>query len=126
MRDGLFDDRLDQVLEESARSTLQAQATFDSSTATTRHRRAAAASATSREAQRTGGSDRREVFLLRAPGQQGGDMFIPGAASDQALVPLVSRELRAGDGGRRAALAVRGDPAGDRRRRRPASWWART
>ena len=36
----------------------------------------------------------REVFLLRAPGQQGGDVFIPGAASDQALVPLVSRELR--------------------------------
>ena len=114
MADGLFDDRLKQVLQESARSTLQAQTTFDSSTATTgpdvqRLKGDVAV------AQRTGGSDRREVFLLRAPGQQGGDMFIPGAASDQALVPLVSRELRLATGGRRAALAVRGDPAGDRR-----------
>ncbi|MDQ0373280.1 MtrAB system histidine kinase MtrB [Cellulomonas humilata] len=93
MADGLFNARLDQVLQESARSTLQAQKTFDSSTATTgtdvQRLKGDVA-----EAQRTGGSDRREVFLLRAPGQQGGDMFIPGAASDQALVPLVSRELR--------------------------------
>ncbi|WP_246125237.1 MtrAB system histidine kinase MtrB [Cellulomonas xylanilytica] len=93
MADGLFEARLKQVLQESARSTQQAQTTFDSSTATTgpdvQRLREDVASA-----QRTGGSDRREVFLLRAPGQQGGDMFIPGAASDQALVPLVSRELR--------------------------------
>ena len=93
MADGLFNARLEQVLQESARSTLQAQTTFDSSTATTgtdvQRLKGDVA-----EAQRTGGSDRREVFLLRAPGQQGGDMFIPGAASDQALVPLVSRELR--------------------------------
>lgn len=89
----LFDDRLRQVLQESARSTQQAQTTFDSSTATTgpdvqRLKRDVA------NAQATGGSGRREVFLLRAPGQQGGDMFIPGAASNQDLVPLVSRELR--------------------------------
>lgn len=89
----LFDDRLQQVLQESARSTQQAQTTFDSSTATTgpdvqRLKRDVA------NAQATGGSGRREVFLLRAPGQQGGDMFIPGAASNQDLVPLVSRELR--------------------------------
>ncbi|GEL97692.1 MtrAB system histidine kinase MtrB [Cellulomonas terrae] len=99
---GLFDDRLQQVLQESARSTLQAQTTFDSSTAATgadvqRLKRDVV------EAQRTGGSDSREVFLLRAPGQQGGDMFIPGAATDQALVPLVSRELRlaTAEGGQR-------------------------
>ena len=35
MRNGLFTQRVDQVLEESARGTQQAQATFDSSTATT-------------------------------------------------------------------------------------------
>ena len=35
IRNGLFTQRVDQVLEESARGTQQAQATFDSSTATT-------------------------------------------------------------------------------------------
>lgn len=89
----LFEDRLKQVLQESARSTLQAQATFDNSTAATSPDVQRLKGDVAR-AQRNGGSDRREVFLLRAPGQQGGDMFIPGAASDQALVPLVSRELR--------------------------------
>ncbi len=112
--DGLFETRLHQVLQESARSTLQAQTTFDSSTATTgpdvqRLKRDVAL------AQRTGGSDRREVFLLRAPGQQGGDMFIPGAASDQALVPLVTRELRlatAGGGQHWQSVAIPRDNGG--------------
>jgi two-component system sensor histidine kinase MtrB len=93
MADGLFNARLDQVLTESARSTQQAQVTFDSATATTstdvqRLLRDVAL------AQRTGGSDRREVFVLRALGQEGGSLNISGAASDQELVPLVSPELR--------------------------------
>ncbi|MBO3083885.1 MtrAB system histidine kinase MtrB [Cellulomonas fengjieae] len=93
MADGLFHARLEQVLQESARSTLQAQSTFDSSTATV----ATDVQRLIRDvgsAQRTGGSDRREVFLLRAPGQQGGPLDISGAASDQTLVPLVSPALR--------------------------------
>lgn len=93
MADGLFNARLDQVLEESARSTQQAQATLDASTATSgtdvqRLKRDVAL------AQRTGGSDRREVFLLRAPGQKGGSVTVSGAASNQELVPLVTTELR--------------------------------
>jgi two-component system sensor histidine kinase MtrB len=46
------------------------------------------------ESQRTGGSDRREVFLLRAPGQEGRSLDISGATTDPELVPLVTPELR--------------------------------
>ncbi|WP_426592720.1 MtrAB system histidine kinase MtrB [Cellulomonas sp. McL0617] len=94
MRDGLFTARVDQVLEESARSTKAAQATFDASTATSGtdvlnllHDVALA--------QRAGGSGAREVFLLRAPGQKGGGVAVTGAASAPVLVPLVSPELKA-------------------------------
>ncbi|MFC0715293.1 MtrAB system histidine kinase MtrB [Cellulomonas biazotea] len=92
MRDGLFNARRDQVLAESARSTRQAQETFDSSTATTgtdvrRLLRDVVST------QRTGTSGEREVFLLRAPGQTspvaGGS-----AASDGSLVTLVDDDLR--------------------------------
>nr|WP_246280322.1 MtrAB system histidine kinase MtrB [Cellulomonas humilata] len=108
MADGLFNARLEQVLQESARSTLQAQATFDASTATSgtdvqRLRQDVA------EAQRTGGSDRREVFVLRAPGQRGGSTNVPGAASDRALARLVSPELRlatAGGGQQWQSVAI--------------------
>jgi len=112
MRDGLFEARLQQVLEESARSTQQAQDTFDSSTATTgvevqRLLRDVAA------AQRTGGVGEREVFLLRAPGQTS-PLSVAAAASNAALVDLVSPELRAAtaDGGQRwqsVALPVGAD-----------------
>jgi two-component system sensor histidine kinase MtrB len=93
MADGLFDARLKQVQQESARSAQQAQATLDSSTAT-------ASTDVQRllkdvaESQRTGGSDRREVFLLRAPGQEGRSLDISGATTDPELVPLVTPELR--------------------------------
>ncbi|WP_315099108.1 MtrAB system histidine kinase MtrB [uncultured Cellulomonas sp.] len=108
MADGLFNARLEQVLQESARSTQQAQATFDASTATSapdvqRLLRDVAL------AQRTGGSDRREVFLLRAPGQQGGSVTLTGAASDQELIGLVTPELRlatSGDGQQWQSVAM--------------------
>lgn len=93
MRDGLFQARVDQVLEESARSTLAAQATFDASTATsgTEVQRLLHDVAF---AQRAGGSGEREVFLLRAPGQKGGGVSLTGAASDPDLIPLVTDDLR--------------------------------
>ena len=108
MADGLFNARLEQVLQESARSTQQAQATFDSSTATAgtdvqRLLRDVAL------AQRTGGSDRREVFLLRAPGQQGGSVTVSGATTNQDLLSLVSPELRletAGGGQQWQSVAI--------------------
>ena len=112
MRDGLFTARVDQVLEESARSTLAAQATFDASTAT---------SGTDVQrllhdvalAQRAGGSGEREVFLLRAPGQKGGGVSVTGAASDLELVDLVSPELRR----RPPPAASTGSPSRGRSRR---------
>ena len=92
IRDGLFTERINQVLDESARSTQQAQDTFDSSTATT-----------STEVQqrindvvlalRSGGSGNREVFMLRAPGQAMPVLVTP-MASDASLVPLISKPLR--------------------------------
>jgi two-component system sensor histidine kinase MtrB len=93
IRNGLFTQRVDQVLEESARGTQQAQATFDSSTATT-----------STEVQQlvndvvlalsSGGSGGREVFMLRAPGQAMPVLVIP-MASDSSLVSLIGSDLRA-------------------------------
>ncbi|MGV8977964.1 MAG: MtrAB system histidine kinase MtrB [Cellulomonas sp.] len=93
IRNGLFTQRVDQVLDESARGTQQAQATFDSSTATT-----------STEVQQlindvvlalsSGGSGDREVFMLRAPGQAMPVLVIP-MASDSSLVSLIGPDLRA-------------------------------
>ncbi|WP_051682001.1 MtrAB system histidine kinase MtrB [Cellulomonas sp. HZM] len=92
MRDGLFDGRVEQILEESARSTQQAQATLDLSTATTGPEVTTLLTDVAR-AQVTGGSGRREVFLLRAPGQSS-PVSVGAAATDPSLVPLVSNELR--------------------------------
>ncbi|MGN8246002.1 MtrAB system histidine kinase MtrB [Cellulomonas soli] len=91
-RDGLFLARVDQVLDESARSTQEAQDTFDASTAKT-------GSEVQRllrdvvSAQRLGGSGDREVFLLRAPGQSS-PVTAGSAATDASLVDLVSKELK--------------------------------
>jgi two-component system sensor histidine kinase MtrB len=92
IRDGLFTERIGQVLDESARSGQQAQDTFDSSTATTQT-----------EVQqlindvvlglRSSGSGDREVFMLRAPGQAMPVLVTP-MASDASLVPLISRSLQ--------------------------------
>ncbi len=92
MRDGLFDARRDQVLDESARSTQQAQDTFASSNATLgpdvrRLLRDVA------QSQRTGTSGEREVFLLRAPGQTS-PVTGGAAASDGSLIDVVSDDLQ--------------------------------
>ena len=100
MRDSLFEGRLEQVLEESARSTQQAQATFDSSPANN------GAEVSSllldvAKAQAAGGSGEREVFLLRAPGQSS-PLSINSAASDASLVEAVvtpEMQLRTARGG---------------------------
>jgi len=94
MRDSLFDGRVEQVLEESARSTVQAQATFDFSTATQ-------GPDVSRlledvvKAQSSGGSGEREVFLLRSPGQRS-TVSVGAAASDFALgrSGIVTKQLQ--------------------------------
>lgn len=93
MRDGLFTQRVDQVLTDSARSTAQAQRTFDSATATT----APAVQLLLNDvvtALRSGGSGEREVFILRKPGQQL-PVLVTAAATDSSLVGLVSDDLKA-------------------------------
>jgi two-component system sensor histidine kinase MtrB len=92
VRDGLFTARVDQVLGESARSTAQAQAVFDASTA-----------ATAPEVQqlvndmasglKASSSGEREVFLLRTQGQQQ-PILVNAPATDANLVPLISDALR--------------------------------
>ncbi len=93
MRDDIFQSRVDQVLEESARSTKVAQATFDASTAATgtdlQRQLLLVASA-----QQSGGSGEREVFLLQAPQQKGVAATGATTTTDKSLLGLVSQELR--------------------------------
>ncbi len=91
MSAGLFEARRDQVLAESARSTQQAQDSLSASTASTPADVALLLEDVT-NAQRTGGSGERDVFLLRAPGQAG--FGVGATASDLTLVELVSRELK--------------------------------
>ena len=90
---GLFDERLSQVLDESARSTAQAQQTFKQSTAYT----GAEAQLLLQDvttAQRTGGSSSRDVFLLRAPGQST-SVSVGATVTNASLVGLISDNLKA-------------------------------
>ncbi|MGY4643080.1 MtrAB system histidine kinase MtrB [Cellulomonas sp. URHB0016] len=111
MRDDMFRTRLTQVLQESARSTRQAQLAFESTDASTPTEVQQLLKDVA-SAQRTGGLGEREVFLLRAPGQKSAVSVAP-PASDPDLVPLVSGELRTAtaDGGQHwqsVALPVEG------------------
>jgi two-component system sensor histidine kinase MtrB len=92
VRDGLFTQRVDQVLAEAARGTAQAQETFDASTATTAPEVQQLLYDMVRALQ-SGGSGEREVFVLRTRGQQQ-PILVTAGATDSALVPLVSDDLR--------------------------------
>jgi two-component system sensor histidine kinase MtrB len=108
MSAGLFEARRDQVLAESARSTQQAQDSLSASTASTPADVALLLEDVT-NAQRTGGSGERDVFLLRAPGQAG--FGVGATASDLTLVELVTRELKqatAGGGQQWQSVAIPG------------------
>jgi two-component system sensor histidine kinase MtrB len=92
VRDGLFTQRVDQVLAESARSAAQAQETFDAGTATTAPEVQLLLNDTV-SALRSGGAGGREVFLLRTRGQQQ-PILVTSAATDPTKVGLVSDDLR--------------------------------
>ena len=92
IRDGLFSERVDQILAESARTTRATQDSFNSSTASTGAEVQTLIYDVVRS--RSTGSSDREVFLLRAPGQST-PVGVNPAASDSTLVPLISKELRA-------------------------------
>ncbi|MEV7972738.1 MtrAB system histidine kinase MtrB [Cellulomonas sp. NPDC089187] len=93
VRDGLFTQRIDQVLAESSRAAAQAQETFDASTATTSPEVQQLLNDTVRGL-RAGGSGEREVAVLRTPGQRQA-ILVTGNSTDSAMVELVSTELRA-------------------------------
>ena len=90
--DGLFRARLQQVLQESARSTQQAQDTFDSATATTGSEVQQLLSDVT-AAQHNAGSGSREVYLLRAPGQAV-SVQAGATATNPAYVDLISGDLK--------------------------------
>ncbi len=105
IRDGLFEQRLEEVLNESSRSTRQAQDTFDAAPASTQVQQLFVDLV---EALQVGGTGERDVILQR-PGGQGLGLVNP-VASDESLVPLISQDLRAavgaGDGQRWQSVAV--------------------
>lgn len=93
IRDGLFEQRLAQVLEDSARSAVSAQATLDAATLST-----------GTEIQdlfydlvpslQVGGSGEREVFLRRSPGGVP-PLFVNDVSTEPALRSLITPDLRA-------------------------------
>jgi two-component system sensor histidine kinase MtrB len=92
-RDVLFQQRVAQVLAESARSTQQAQATFDSSTAVTGPEVQQLLNDMLRALQ-AGGSGNREVFLLRSS-TESPPIVVNTVVSASDLVPLLGPDLRA-------------------------------
>lgn len=93
IQDGLFAQRMEQILRESARGTQQAQGSFTGSTASTGSEVQQLLIDVA-EVLSTGGSEQREVFLLRAPGQAVASQLVSSRATDAELVDLISPELR--------------------------------
>jgi len=95
---GLFDERRDQVLEESFRSSQQAQQTLSASTAQTAAEVFVLLRGVTTE-QSTGGPSSPEVFMLRAPVQpttgQPPPVQVGNTATKPALVYLISDGLKA-------------------------------
>ena len=118
VRDGMFDQRLAEILDESARSTRQAQDTFDAAPANTQLQQLFVDLV---EALQVGGTGQRDVFIQRPVNvaDAGTTVFVSPVASDERLVPLISDELRRGvakDAGQRwqsVAIPV-GNPIGSR------------
>jgi len=117
IRDGMFTQRLNEILDESAHSTRQTQDTFD----------AAPANAPLQQlfvdlvqALQVGGTGQRDVFIQRpATPANGTTIFVLPVASDERLVPLISDELRtsvsANEGQRYQSVAIpAGNPVGSR------------
>ncbi|WNB86371.1 HAMP domain-containing protein [Cellulomonas sp. ATA003] len=105
IRDGLFEQRLEEVLNESSRSTRQAQDNFD----------AAPANAQLQllffdlvRALQVGGAAQRDVILQQPLGQ--GPGLVQPVASDDLRVPLITTDLREavgeGDGQRWQSVAI--------------------
>jgi len=84
IRDGLYNQRIDQLVADAAQSTQQARARFDASNASTGQDREALFREVIGQLQ-VGGAGKRDVFLLRSPGQ----VSAP-PVSEQATAPELS------------------------------------
>ncbi|MDO8108589.1 MtrAB system histidine kinase MtrB [Isoptericola sp. b441] len=92
IRDGLFDERVGQLLEESARAAQQAQSNFNAAGTPT----PAEVSALMRDLVyrlQSSGSGQPEVFLRRAPGDS--PILVNDQVTNEALTGLITPELRA-------------------------------
>ncbi len=92
IRDGLYEQRREQLLEESARGAAQAQATFENSTATEGPEIDALFSEVVKSLQSSSGGSR-DVFLLRAPGDVATRPVLDRSTAPE-LRALVSSSLR--------------------------------
>ncbi|NMR20801.1 MtrAB system histidine kinase MtrB [Cellulomonas fimi] len=116
IRDGLFEQRLEEILDESARSTRQAQDTFDAAPANTQLQQLFVDLV---EGLQVGGTGQRDVAIQRPLRLDASvtPVFVTLPASDERLVPLISPELRRsvgeGEGQRWQSVAIpAGNPSG--------------
>ena len=114
IRDGLTEQRVTQILVDSARSTRQTQATFDESIAAT----APAVEGLVQdlvEALATGGSDQREVFLWRAPGQPQPSVsdLSSDPQLDDTITPALREAVRSGDAQRWTFVGIPSEDGDD-------------
>ena len=115
IRDDSFNQRLEEILDESARSTRQAQETFDAAPADTQLQQLFFDLV---QALQVGGSGQRDVFIQRPSGPVAdGGVFVTPVASDERLAPLISETLRlavaAGEGQHWQSVAIPvGNPLG--------------
>lgn len=92
IRDGMYGQRVEQLLAESKQNTLQAQATLDASPATTQDEIEQLFIQLVSTLQ-VGGSGERDVFLLRYPGDTP-QFFVPDRTTAPEYIGLISGELR--------------------------------
>jgi len=118
IRDGMFNQRLEEILDESARSTRQAQDTFDAAPANTQLQQLFVDLV---QALQVGGTGQRDVFIQRPANSAGAgaSVFVSPVVSDERLVPLISDELRRkvseGKGQRWQSVAIPvGSPVGSK------------
>lgn len=94
IRDGIFDQRVDSLVSESARSIAGAQSTFNSSTASNSTQVQQLLKDTLASLQ-SGASGERDVFLWRALGSTSPSVSVNDISTDQDLGVAITGELRA-------------------------------
>ncbi|MHA7134574.1 MtrAB system histidine kinase MtrB [Oerskovia turbata] len=112
MRDGLFEQRLEQINVESANSIQQAQSLFTASVSKTKDSEIQTLLLDVHNALRTSGSTDRKIFLMRP---EGASSRLNDVSTDNQLASLVSDELRQAvlksDGRELQSVAIPRDPS---------------